>query len=109
MGAKATEKKKPEQEEEQEGEEEEETDEKQKRLHDAEEAAAELPFVFECPESPEELAALFKKRGLIVERIVTYYNLRLSVENKNKMKRFFADMVRQFLIFAARYAGHKPA
>jgi nucleolar protein 14 len=101
--------------EEQEEDEEEETDEKQKRLHDAEEAAAELPFVFECPESPEELAALFKKharnspekRGLIVERIVTYYNPRLSVENKNKMKRFFAVMVRQFLIFAARYAGHK--
>ncbi|OWZ24060.1 Nucleolar protein [Phytophthora megakarya] len=99
-------------------EEEEESDEeteKQKRQHDAEEAAAELPFVFECPESPEELAALFKeharnspeKRGLILERIVTYYNPRLSVENKNKMKRFFAVMVRQFLIFAARYAGHK--
>ncbi|KUF76096.1 nucleolar complex protein 14 [Phytophthora nicotianae] len=89
--------------------------EKQKRQQDAEEAAAELPFVFECPESPEELAALFKqharnssaKRGLILERIVTYYNPRLSVENKNKMKRFFAVMVRQFLIFAARYAGHK--
>ncbi|POM78999.1 Nucleolar protein [Phytophthora palmivora] len=101
-----------EQEEEQESDEE---TEKQKRLHDAEEAAAELPFVFECPESPEELAALFKeharnspeKRGLILERIVTYYNPRLSVENKNKMKRFFAVLVRQFLIFAARYAGHK--
>ncbi|KUF91669.1 cGMP-dependent protein kinase [Phytophthora nicotianae] len=101
-------------EEEQDDESDEET-EKQKRQQDAEEAAAELPFVFECPESPEELAALFKqharnssaKRGLILERIVTYYNPRLSVENKNKMKRFFAVMVRQFLIFAARYAGHK--
>ncbi|EEY63085.1 nucleolar protein, putative [Phytophthora infestans T30-4] len=88
---------------------------KLKRQQDAEEAAAELPFVFECPESPEELASLFKqharnspeKRGLILERIVTYYNPRLSVENKNKMKRFFAVLVRQLLIFAARYAGHK--
>ena len=89
--------------------------EKQKRLQDAEKAAAELPFVFECPESPEELAAIFKKharkssekRGLILERIVTYYNPRLSMENKSKMKRFFAVTVRQFLIFAARYAAHK--
>ncbi|KAG7387705.1 nucleolar complex protein 14 [Phytophthora pseudosyringae] len=102
-------------EQEQEEEEEAESDEKQMRMQDAEDAAAELPFVFECPESPEELAALFKKharnspekRGLILERIVTYYNPRLSVENKNNMKRFFAVMVRQFLIFAARYAGHK--
>ncbi|CAH0514882.1 unnamed protein product [Peronospora belbahrii] len=89
--------------------------EKQLQLHDAEEAAGELPFVFECPESPEELGAIFKKharesyekRGLILERIVTYYNPRLSVENKSKMKRFFAVIVRQFLIFAARYAAHK--
>ncbi|CAH0486823.1 unnamed protein product [Peronospora farinosa] len=89
--------------------------EKQKRLQDAEKAAAELPFVFDCPESSEELAAIFKKharkssekRGLILERIVTYYNPRLSVENKSKMKRFFAVTVRQFLIFAARYAAHK--
>ncbi|RLN53446.1 hypothetical protein BBJ29_007029 [Phytophthora kernoviae] len=99
-------------EEEEEGDDDEE---KKKRLQDAEEAAAELPFVFECPESPEELGALFKqhapnspeKRSLIVERIVTYYNPRLSVENQNKMKRFFAVMVRQFLIFAGRYAAHK--
>eukprot|EP00644_Phytophthora_capsici_P009914 jgi/Phyca11/529155/estExt2_fgenesh1_pm.C_PHYCAscaffold_390039 len=105
-------------EEEQDDEEEEESDEdteKQKRQQDAEDAAAELPFVFECPESPEDLAVLFKtharnspeKRGLILERIVAYYNPRLSVENKNSMKRFFAVMVRQFLIFAARYAAHK--
>ncbi|GMF26175.1 unnamed protein product [Phytophthora lilii] len=109
------EQKKGESEKEEEDAESDEETEKQKRLQDAEEAAAELPFVFECPESPEELAALFKqharnsseKRGLILERIVTYYNPRLSVENKNKMKRFFAVMVRQFLIFAARYATHK--
>uniref|UniRef100_M4C1W9 Nucleolar protein 14 n=1 Tax=Hyaloperonospora arabidopsidis (strain Emoy2) TaxID=559515 RepID=M4C1W9_HYAAE len=90
-------------------------DELQKRLDDAEEAAQELPFVFTCPESPDELAALFKqhahnsptKRELILERIVTYYNPRLSVENKTKMKTFFAVMVRQFLVFAARYAAHK--
>ncbi|KAE9035710.1 hypothetical protein PR003_g8606 [Phytophthora rubi] len=111
---KEKEKKEDEEEEDDEAESDEEN-EKQKRKQDAEEAAAELPFVFECPESPEELAALFKKharnspekRGLIVDRIVTYYNPRLSVENKNKMKRFFAVMVRQFLIFAARYAAHK--
>uniref|UniRef100_A0AAV1UTV1 Nucleolar protein 14 n=1 Tax=Peronospora matthiolae TaxID=2874970 RepID=A0AAV1UTV1_9STRA len=90
-------------------------DELQKRLDDAEEAAQELPFVFTCPESPDELVALFKqharnsplKRGLILERIVTYYNPRLSVENKTKMKTFFAVMARQFLVFAARYAAHK--
>ncbi|CAI5721107.1 unnamed protein product [Peronospora destructor] len=89
--------------------------EKQKRLQDAEKAAAELPFVFDCPESPEELATIFKKharksfekRGLILERIVTYYNPRLSVENKSKMKRFFAVTVRQFLIFAEQHAAHK--
>ncbi|KAG6616381.1 Nucleolar protein [Phytophthora cinnamomi] len=108
-------KKEKEEEEEEDADESDEETEKQKRKQDAEEAAAELPFVFECPESPEELAALFKeharnspeKRGLILDRIVTFYNPRLSVENKNKMKRFFAVMVRQFLIFAARYAAHK--
>ncbi|KAG7399595.1 nucleolar complex protein 14 [Phytophthora boehmeriae] len=108
-------KKKDEDDEDDEEESDEEEDEKKKRLQDAEEAAAELPFVFECPESPEELGALFKqharnspeKRCLIVERIVTYYNPRLSVENQSKMKRFFAVMVRQFLIFAGRYAAHK--
>ncbi|KAG2786440.1 hypothetical protein PC129_g1564 [Phytophthora cactorum] len=111
----AKEKKEEEELEEENDDENDEDTEKQKRVQDAEEAAAELPFVFECPESPEELAVLFKqharnspeKRGLILERLVTYYNPRLSVENKNKMKRFFAVMVRQFLIFAARYAGHK--
>ncbi|RLN46436.1 hypothetical protein BBJ28_00008403 [Nothophytophthora sp. Chile5] len=103
------------QEEEQEEEVAEEEEEKLSKQQDAEDAAAELPFVFECPESPEELAALFKKharqspekRGLIVERIVTYYSPRLSVENQRKMKRFFAVLLRQFLIFAARYAAHK--
>ncbi|KAK1940987.1 putative nucleolar complex protein 14 [Phytophthora citrophthora] len=107
--------KEEEQKDEEEEEESDEETEKQKRQQDAEDAAAELPFVFECPESPEELAALFKtharnspeKRGLILERIVAYYNPRLSVENKNSMKRFFAVMARQFLIFAARYAAHK--
>ncbi|GMF44902.1 unnamed protein product [Phytophthora fragariaefolia] len=72
-------KKEKEEEEEESDEESDEESEKQKRQEDAEKAAAELPFVFECPESPEELAALFKqharsspeKRGLILERIVT--------------------------------------
>ncbi|KAH7491301.1 Nucleolar protein 14 [Phytophthora ramorum] len=106
-------------EKEEEKEEEEDADdedaEKQKKLQDAEDAAAELPFVFECPESPEELGALFKKharnspekRGLILERLVAYYNPRLSAENQKLMKRFFAVLVRQFLVFAARYAAHK--
>ncbi|KAI9919443.1 hypothetical protein PsorP6_017668 [Peronosclerospora sorghi] len=106
--------------EEEEGDDEEEAEigeetEKQQRLRDAEAAAAELPFVFECPETIEKLAELFKqhartsseKRGLILQRIVTYYNPRLSVENKAKMKRFFVVMMRQFLVFAARYAAHK--
>ncbi|CAI5737604.1 unnamed protein product [Hyaloperonospora brassicae] len=87
----------------------------QKRIDDAEEAAHELPFVFPCPESPEALAAIFKqharhspaKRALILDRIVTYYSPRLSVENQSKMKTFFAVLVRQFLLFAARYAAHK--
>ncbi|CEG47068.1 nucleolar protein [Plasmopara halstedii] len=88
---------------------------KQKKQQDAKEAAAELPFVFECPESIEDLVALFEqhaqnspeKRDQIVVRILTFYNSRLSVENKNKMKRFFAILVRQFLIYASRYADHK--
>ncbi|TYZ66247.1 hypothetical protein PybrP1_009924 [[Pythium] brassicae (nom. inval.)] len=98
--------------EEEDDEEEDEAEEKKRRRQ---EAAAELPFVFPCPESPEELAALFKQhakgsaanRALIVERVITYYSPRLSAENQGRMKSFFAILVRQFLAWAARYAIHR--
>ncbi|DAZ93866.1 TPA: hypothetical protein N0F65_009588 [Lagenidium giganteum] len=78
-------------------------------------AAEELPFVFPCPESPEDLTALFQehakgspeKRDLIVERILKYYSPRLSVDNQNKMKTFLAILVRQFLKWGNQYAVHK--
>lgn len=79
------------------------------------EAADELPFVFPCPESPDDLTALFKQhakgsaasRALIVERVITYYSPRLSAENQGRMKSFFAILVRQFLKWAAHYAIHR--
>lgn len=81
----------------------------------AKQAADELPYVFPCPETPEELSELFKAHGrkspatrsLIVERLLAYYSPRLSVENQHKMKTFFAILVRQFLRYAGRYAAHK--
>ncbi|TDH69794.1 hypothetical protein CCR75_001286 [Bremia lactucae] len=81
---------------------------------DAQEAAAELPYVFECPHSLDELTALFQrhasesyaKRRLILERIVTYFNPRLSVENQLQMKRFFAVLMRYFLTIANHYAEY---
>lgn len=92
--------------------EEEDAEEKQRKRQ---EAAEELPFVFPCPESPEDLVALFKQhakgsaanRSLIVERVITYYSPRISVENQSKMKSFFAILVRQFLKWAAHYAIHR--
>jgi nucleolar protein 14 len=74
-----------------------------------------LPFVFPCPETPEELRALFDEhakrspaaRALIVERLITYYSPRLSVANQQKMKRLFAILLRQFLRWASRYDAHK--
>uniref|UniRef100_K3W6F5 Nucleolar protein 14 n=1 Tax=Globisporangium ultimum (strain ATCC 200006 / CBS 805.95 / DAOM BR144) TaxID=431595 RepID=K3W6F5_GLOUD len=96
-----------------EDEDEDEDDEEKERKR--QEAAEELPFVFPCPESPEELTALFKNhakqsaanRALIVERIITYYSPRLSVENQSKMKSFFAILIRQFLKYASKYAVHR--
>lgn len=90
----------------------EETDKKSSEPVTEEEA---LPFVFPCPETPEELRALFdahakrspSARALIVERLIKYYSPRLSVDNQKKMKRLFAILLRQFLRWAPRYDSHK--
>lgn len=108
--------------EEEEEEEDENTDDKEAaaarkaaRKRKREVAAAELPFVFPCPESPEELTALFKahaagspsRRAQILERILKFYSPKLSADNQTKMKRFFAILVRQFLTWGKQYAVHK--
>jgi nucleolar protein 14 len=88
---------------------------KAERLRKRSEAAAELPFVFPCPESLEELTELFKqhasgsseRRALIIERLIKYYSVKLSAENQPKMRSFFAILVRQFLKWAKSYAVYK--
>ncbi|TMW59007.1 hypothetical protein Poli38472_007152 [Pythium oligandrum] len=91
-------------------------DAKKKRAERRKAAAAELPFVFPCPETPEDLQALFQQyahqssenRVLILDRLVTYYSPRLSADNQQKMRRFIPILLRQFLKFAKQYAIHKP-
>lgn len=98
-----------------EGDEDDEMNEDEDVAADRQLAAQELPFVFPCPETPEDLGALFKKhakgssanRSLIIERIYMYYSPRLSVENQNKMKSFYAILIRQFLKWSSQYAIHK--
>jgi nucleolar protein 14 len=78
------------------------------------EEVEEIPFVLPCPSSTDELQQLFQiyakvaeDRSTIVQRIITYYSPRLSVDNQQKMKAFMAVLVRLFLKLASNFSKNK--
>mmetsp|Transcript_31037 Transcript_31037/g.41006 ORF Transcript_31037/g.41006 Transcript_31037/m.41006 type:complete len:893 (-) Transcript_31037:166-2844(-) len=68
-------------------------------------SATEMPYVFECPGSMDQLLALFEKYAesvddvcTIVDRIIKCHNLKLAAENREKMHNLYDLLLRRFIM-----------
>nr|CCA14999.1 nucleolar protein putative [Albugo laibachii Nc14]CCA25490.1 nucleolar protein putative [Albugo laibachii Nc14] len=85
-------------------------------------AATELPYVFDCPQTLAELQNLFTKytdeqdveqkvrtQSQILERLLQYHSPKLSVANQKKIKTLMSVLLQLLLVYGRQYTRQRES